>query len=84
MIEEAKPAPASRAQLAFRLCTGREPKSNELDAILANYQSQRETFQQHPRQAAKVAGAGADEADMAAWIMISNSLLNLDETVTKE
>jgi hypothetical protein len=83
VIEEAKP-PASRAQLAFRLCTGREPKSNELEAILANYQSQREAFQQHPAQAAKVAGAETNEADTAAWIMISNSLLNLDETVTKE
>ena len=84
VIEEAKPAPASRAELAFRLCTGREPKSNELDAIVANYQSQREAFRQHPRQAAQAAGANADDADMAAWIMISNSLLNLDETVTKE
>lgn len=84
VIEEAKPAPASRAELAFRLCTGREPKSNELETILANYQHQREAFQQHPAQTAKVAGGEAQDADMAAWIMISNSLLNLDETVTKE
>ena len=29
-------------------------------------------------------GLTTKDADMAAWIMISNSLLNLDETVTKE
>jgi len=84
VIDEAGPAPAGRAALAFRLCTGRQPKPDELNAIVQNYESQREGFRQHPELAARVAGSGAKDADMAAWIMISNALLNLDETVTKE
>ena len=84
VIDEAGPAPEGRAALAFRLCTGRRPKPNELSAIVQNYESQRQSFLQHPELAAKVAGPGEKDADMAAWIMISNALLNLDETVTKE
>jgi len=84
VIDEAGPAPENRAALAFRLCTGRKPKPNELTAIVQNYESQREGFERHPERAAKVAGAGAKDADMAAWIMVSNAILNLDETVTKE
>jgi hypothetical protein len=84
VVDEGGPAPAGRAALAFRLCTGRKPKPDELNAIVQNYESQRESFRQHPNLAAKVAGPESKDADMAAWIMISNGLLNLDETVTKE
>lgn len=83
VVGEGGPAPAERAALAFRLCTGRKPNPNEIDVIVQNYESQRESFRQKPELAAKAAG-GAEDADMAAWVMISNALLNLDETVTKE
>jgi hypothetical protein len=73
VVDEAGPAPAARAALAFRLCTGRQPKPDELNAIVQNYESQRQGLLRK-----------AKDADMAAWIMISNALLNLDETVTKE
>ncbi len=84
VIGEAGAAPEGRAALAFRLCTGREPKPNELHAILQSYQQQRDAFHQHPESAEKVVGRGTPDADTAAWVIISNSLLNLDETVTKE
>ena len=82
VIGEAGIAAADRATLAFRLSTGRRPAPAEVSAILSNYQSQREEFERNPERAAKVAGAA--NADMAAWVMVSNALLNLEETVTKE
>ena len=42
VTDEAGPAPAARAALAFRLCTGRQPKPDELHAIVQNYESQRQ------------------------------------------
>lgn len=71
VMDEAGPTPGGRAALAFRLCTGREPKSNELSIILNNYQEQLEAFH-------------GQDAESKAWTVISNALLNLDETVTKE
>jgi hypothetical protein len=84
IIQQAGPAPEDRATLAFRLCTGRKPKPNELREILESYNKNLETFRQHPELAAKVDGAAANEPGAAAWTMVSNSLLNLDETMTKE
>jgi hypothetical protein len=84
IIQQAGPAPADRATLAFRLCTGRKPKPNELREILESYDKNLETFHQHPELAAKVDGAAANDSGAAAWTIVSNSLLNLDETVTKE
>jgi hypothetical protein len=82
IIHQAGPAPADRATLAFRLCTGRKPKPNELQEILGSYDKNLETFRRHPELAAKV--DGTNDSGAAAWTIVSNSLLNLDETVTKE
>src|SRR5579885_327952 len=87
VLREAGPSPADRATLAFRLCTGRRPKTAELQAILDNYDQQRKHFETNPKAASRLAGAAAastDVAEAAAWTMVSNSLLSLDETVTKE
>jgi hypothetical protein len=84
IVQQAGPAPADRATLAFRLCTGRKPKPNELQAILQSYDTNIETFRQHPELAAKVDGSAGNDDSAAAWTIVSNSLLNLDETVTKE
>jgi hypothetical protein len=81
---EAGPVPADRAALAFRLCTGRKPKPDEVSVIVQNYEKQRDSFGQNPELAAKVAGAAGQDTETAAWVMISNALLNLDETLTKE
>jgi hypothetical protein len=81
---EAGPDPQTRAALAFRLCTGRRPTTGEIDTIVRNYEAQRDAFNGNPALAAKVTGAETGDANAAAWVMISNALLNLDETVTKE
>ena len=70
----------ARVVYAFRLCTGRKPKPVELDRLLASLERERTYFSQHQSEAAKV----ASDANLAGWTMLSNALLNLDETITKE
>jgi hypothetical protein len=81
---EAGAAPVARAALAFRLSTGRRPSQHEIDAILRNYEGQRAAFAKDPQLGAKVTGTATADAGAAAWVMISNALLNLEETLTKE
>ncbi|HTQ55767.1 MAG TPA: PSD1 and planctomycete cytochrome C domain-containing protein [Bryobacteraceae bacterium] len=80
---EAGPDPAARAALAFRLCTGRRPNAGEVDTIVRNYEAQRDALMKDPQRSARITGAAADP-QAAAWVMIANALLNLDETLTKE
>ena len=97
VVHEAGPDLNTRATLAFRLCVSRSPARAELDRILAFYRQQLEQYRLDPKSAAdtlgdsspKVASQGpaataAANADLAAWTMVANVLLNLDETISKE
>ncbi len=89
IIREApQPDVKSRAVYGFKLCVSRAPKAGELDRILSWYKKERQYFEKHPGDAAKVAAfsqdGNGDAAGQAAWTMVSNVLLNLDETITKE
>jgi hypothetical protein len=70
-----------RIVYAFRLCTGRRPKPAEVDRLLSGLERERAYFAQHPSEAAKTARG---DTNLAAWTMLSNALLNLDEAITKE
>jgi hypothetical protein len=91
MLLEGGSTPADRIAHAFRLATSRRPTSDEL-AILTNiYQSQLLEFQADKESATKLLSYGdskrnesLDAPDHAAWTMVANVILNLDETVTKE
>jgi Protein of unknown function (DUF1553) len=77
-----------RAALAFRLCTSRRPTEHEIDLIVRSFDRQRRRYGARPTEAAKVLALPAEQrdatlADRAAWTLVANSLLNLDETVTK-
>jgi hypothetical protein len=78
----------SRATHAFRLVATRAPKPEEVDRIVASYAEQLERFRKDPQAAARVIGAravdGVDPAEQAAWTLVANALLNLDEALTKE
>jgi hypothetical protein len=74
----------SRLEYGFRLVTSRFPKPNETDRILSWLRQGREYFTAHADEARKIAGEGAGSADRAAWTMVANVLLNLDEALTKE
>jgi uncharacterized protein DUF1553/uncharacterized protein DUF1549/cytochrome c len=69
VLREAGPEAEARAVHAFRLATGRRPTERELAPLLRF----------HRDEAARFAGD-----DAAAWTMVANVVLNLDETVTRE
>jgi hypothetical protein len=81
----------SRASFAFELCTGRKPTESELEKLMHFWEEEYDYFENHSAAAVKV--AFPDLKDMpedvnlhkiAAWAMVSRTILNLDETVTKE
>lgn len=83
---EAAQALAKRASqhglpYAFRLCTGRDPKPVEVDRLSSSLAKERSYFTTHPDEAKRIAPG---DPSLAAWTLLSNALLNLDETLTKE
>jgi hypothetical protein len=78
----------ARAGYAFRLVATRTPTAAEVDQICAALGKQLQRFRSDPAAAAKAikghAVEGIDVAEQAAWTMVANALLNLDETLSKE
>jgi hypothetical protein len=78
-------AAATKAAYGFRLCTSRKPSDEEVDRVVDSYRVQLERFKGDASAAAQVVGSSVESADaeLAAWTLVANALLNLDETLTK-
>ncbi len=87
MVTEVKGGAADRAVYGFRLCVARAPSRAELDHLLALYRERLQAYRRDPAAARAMAAgappAGVDAAELAAWTVVANVLLNLDETITK-
>jgi hypothetical protein len=90
MRTEAVPATVdARITLGFRLVTSRLPTATELARLRTFHAQARDRYAKAPAEALEALGLKpgtrptADELDLAAWTMVGNVLLNLDETVTK-
>jgi hypothetical protein len=86
----AKPSPASQIELGFRLSVSRPPSDAETKRLLTLYEEAKAEFAKEPEKAKQMATvpigdapAGSDLADLAAWTVVSNVLLNLDELLMK-
>ncbi len=86
MAAEGGPAPADRARLGFRLCLARAPADPELTRLVRLHAEARERFAKDLEAARKLATDplgplpdGGDAVDLAAWTVVANVLLNLDE-----
>jgi hypothetical protein len=91
MMTEAGATAAERAEFGFRMATSRKPTPGELVVLLKVYESELADFQSDGEAAAKLLSYGAakrieslDVNELAAWTLVANLVLNLDETVTKE
>ena len=88
MAIEAGPQATDRVVHGFRLCLSRSPNPDELREVLSYQSEQRRRFAEDLEAALAVVEEqwkpGFDLADLAAWTLVANVLLNLDETVTKE
>ena len=79
----------SRITFAFRLATSRPPTPRELTVLRRIYDQQLTRFRADESSALKLLAVGESprneqlaQADLAAWTMVANTILNLDETVT--
>lgn len=91
MMTEGGKTPQERLTDGFRLATARRPDAKELDTLTKLYEQQLTYYRADKDAALKLLGMGAskrnealDPGEHAAWTMMANLLLNLDETITKE
>ena len=73
---------SSRTRYGFRLVTSRTPEQGELKSLEAAFQKELNYFTRNAAEARAI--SGQPNPELAAWTMIANALLNLDETFTKE
>lgn len=90
-IMAAEQTPEKRATYAFRLATCRTPDERETAVLVKLYEDQLAEYQANPEAAKQLLSVGElkrdetlEPAEHAAWTMVANLILNLDETVTKE
>lgn len=88
MMEEGGNSVADRVAYGFRLTVSRRPSQQELDRIVDFYRRQSSAYSNDADSAYKTIGAKqgtvADGAELAAWTMVANVLLNTDEAISKE
>jgi hypothetical protein len=83
-------SPRERCQYALRLCLARPPKPEQVAELEALLLDERRHYQLDLRAARALASgpegklpADLDTADLAAWTVVANVLLNLDGVLTK-
>ena len=75
-----------RAAYGLRLCVARTPEKGEVAKLTALYREQLAHFQNDSDAARKLVGekrSAEEAAPLAAWTVVANVLLNLDELITK-
>jgi len=88
MMTDAGPDPEKRATYGFRLVIARMPTPEELERLVGYYQTELGRYQKDTKEASAVvkdySSPLLEIGQQAAWTMVANVLLNLDETITKE
>ncbi len=81
---------SDRATLVVRLLTGRRPDERELKTLEALYREQYDEFRSGRSDAQKllavgdaVRNSGVDSAELAAFTVLAQAMLNYDETIMK-
>jgi hypothetical protein len=79
-----------RARFALKLVLAHPPREDQVQEVLALFQSEVEHYRKQPKEAEKLATdqlgplpTNAQAADAAAWTVVANVLLNLDAVLTK-
>src|SRR5262249_38540870 len=83
-------SPSERAGYGFRLCLDRPPSDTELDRLVQLYERARAAYASDRERARAMAGESSgpipkdtDVAELAAWTVVGNVLLNLDEMLMR-
>jgi len=90
LMKEGGATGPERLTYGFRLATGRTPSARELEVLQKTLDKNLASFAADKAAADKLLSYGdspkatdLDPAEHAAWTMIANMLINLDETITK-
>jgi hypothetical protein len=91
VLKQGGPTLNSRLDYALRLALGRPITAGERTALTRVYQTTLEQYRANPAAALQLVSVGEsirpqdlDVPEHAAWTCVCNTLLNLDETITKE
>ena len=91
MMREGGPSSEARIRHGFLLATGREPRPAELNVLLTGWRRMESGFRADPPSAESLLGVGETKPDpsldpvaLAAYATVASTLLNLDETITRE
>ena len=83
-------ADVGRIDWLFRTVLARRPEPRELEVVAAALAANRERYAADPAAAAKAIGHGdspvpghVPPVELAAWTLLANTILNLDETLTR-
>jgi hypothetical protein len=89
-LNEAKASEDDRIKYAFRLATDREPSAKELELLQNLYKKEINHYDTDRKAAEKLLAVGEskpeakyDPAELAAWTLVTSTILNMDETITK-
>ena len=74
---------------AIHRCLSRSPTSTEIDILVRLFHQHRAIYNSAPDAAAKMAGSdavpdGIHATDVAAWVGVARTILNLEEFITRE
>jgi hypothetical protein len=90
MVKEGGASVEERVRYGFRLCLARSPSDKELGRLVELFQKSRDRYAANPKEALQLATeplgplpAGMEAPDLAAWTVVGNVLLNLDEMIVK-
>jgi len=90
IVREGGTTTAERAQFALKLCLVRPPEAAQVEELTRLYDDELAHFQKELKSAEELATdplgplpKDMDPADLAAWTVIGNVLLNLDGVLTK-
>ena len=91
MIKQKKMSAGEKIAWAYRSVTSRQPRQQEIDILLDDLKAYQIDFQKNPDAAKKVLSIGEKPFDkslnpteLAAYAFVANTILNLDESITKE
>lgn len=89
-VREGGADPSARAAYMIKLCIGRRPRDGEAERLVALYESELAHYAGDNDNAIKMAADplgtlpdGMNAPELAAWTVVANVVLNLDESLTK-
>ena len=90
LLREGGSTPEERITTAFRSVLGRRPSAEELQIVRKAFAQHLATYQQFPDASCRLVMHGASKPDsalptpeLAAWTLVCNLVLNLDEALTQ-